>query len=154
MGDRTRVKWVGRPPRRVRVGPGRAGGADAPVQASPPAAASGRGVARTATRTVGGGGAAGGDCILCLRFPRAFDYVAGQYAELCVPAISRIEWHPFTIASAPHESEMVFYIKRNGDWTAALYELFAEGGSPGRVPPASPRRAVTGCLPRLWASAR
>ncbi|GAB0498199.1 hypothetical protein MMPV_009540 [Pyropia vietnamensis] len=76
----------------------------------------------------GGGGRRGNDSILCLRFPRAFDYVAGQYAELCVPAISRIEWHPFTIASAPHESEMVFYIKRNGDWTAKLYDLFANAG--------------------------
>ncbi|KAK1862535.1 hypothetical protein I4F81_005103 [Pyropia yezoensis] len=42
--------------------------------------------------------------------------------------VNRIEWHPFTIASAPHESEMVFYIKRNGDWTAKLYDLFANAG--------------------------
>jgi len=74
-------------------------------------------------------GAVKGDSMLCLRLPRTFHYVAGQYAEIRVPSLSTLEWHPFTIASAPHESEMVFYVKKSGDWTTRLYDLFATGNA-------------------------
>lgn len=57
--------------------------------------------------------------ILVLRVPRPFKFHAGQYAEIRVPSIS-MEWHPFTIASAPHEEEASFFIKINGDWTGKL----------------------------------
>lgn len=67
-----------------------------------------------------------GPDILKIRLPRVFHFVSGQYAELKVPEISHFQWHPFTIASAPHESEMVFYIKAVGDWTISLYQLFGE----------------------------
>lgn len=67
-----------------------------------------------------------GPDIMKIRLPRVFHYEAGQYAELRVPHISRVQWHPFTIASAPHEPEMVFYIKAVGDWTISLYQLFNE----------------------------
>lgn len=67
-----------------------------------------------------------GPDILKIRLPRVFHFVAGQYAELKVPAISHFQWHPFTIASAPHEAEMTFYIKAVGDWTISLYQLFGE----------------------------
>lgn len=70
-------------------------------------------------------GAIKGNSMLCLRLPRSFTYEPGQYAEIKVPAISSIQWHPFTIASAPHEQEMVFYIKKGGDWTANLHAMFA-----------------------------
>jgi len=65
---------------------------------------------------------------LRLRLPRLFSYTAGQYARICVPAISRTQWHPFTIASAPHEADMTFYIAESGDWTAALGRLLTGGG--------------------------
>nr|QKG86323.1 NAD(P)H oxidase NOX4 [Asparagopsis taxiformis] len=61
--------------------------------------------------------------ILELRVPRLFDYRAGQYAEILVPSISK-EWHPFTIASAPHEKTMVFFIKALGNWTKTLRDAF------------------------------
>lgn len=67
-----------------------------------------------------------GSDIVCLRIPRTFTYLAGQYCDLKVPLVSSLEWHPFTIASSPHESEMLFYIKINGDWTKRLYRLFKE----------------------------
>lgn len=57
--------------------------------------------------------------ILVLRVPRPFSFRAGQYAEIQVPSIN-IEWHPFTIASAPHEDEATFFIKAHGDWTKKL----------------------------------
>lgn len=61
--------------------------------------------------------------MVCLRVPRTFSYLAGQYCDIKVPAVSKLEWHPFTIASSPHQSEMLFYIKVNGDWTKKLHEL-------------------------------
>ncbi|KAI0559286.1 NADPH oxidase respiratory burst oxidase [Gracilaria domingensis] len=64
------------------------------------------------------------DNVLELRVPKPFQYRSGQYAELQVPSINR-EWHPFTIASAPHEETLAMYIKKLGDWTGALHEEFA-----------------------------
>eukprot|EP00178_Gracilaria_changii_P018724 TRINITY_DN537_c0_g2_i1.p1 TRINITY_DN537_c0_g2~~TRINITY_DN537_c0_g2_i1.p1 ORF type:complete len:854 (-),score=124.85 TRINITY_DN537_c0_g2_i1:245-2806(-) len=64
------------------------------------------------------------DNVLELRVPKPFQYRAGQYAELQVPSINR-EWHPFTIASAPHEETLAMYIKKLGDWTSALHNEFA-----------------------------
>lgn len=58
--------------------------------------------------------------VLRLRLPRSFNFRPGQYAELRVPSLGR-EWHPFTIASAPHDETLTFYIKDLGDWTHALH---------------------------------
>ncbi|KAL4092639.1 hypothetical protein PRIC1_011631 [Phytophthora ramorum] len=62
-----------------------------------------------------------------VQFPRvrqdtgeAFEYEAGQYAFLCIPSISHFQWHPFTIASSPHEAMVTFYVKALGDWTTKL----------------------------------
>lgn len=67
-----------------------------------------------------------GPHIVKIRLPRVFHYQAGQYAEIKVPILSRFQWHPFTIASAPHEPEIIFYIKAVGDWTRSLYKLFED----------------------------
>lgn len=69
-----------------------------------------------------------GKNILKLRIARTFDYLPGQYCYINIPEISRLQWHPFSIASSPHESHIVFYIKVNGDWTAALYEICSPEG--------------------------
>ncbi|GLD98878.1 hypothetical protein PINS_up007596 [Pythium insidiosum] len=50
----------------------------------------------------------------------SLQYSAGQYVFLCIPGVSWIEWHPFTIASAPHEPVVTIYIKVLGDWTKRL----------------------------------
>ncbi|EEY67263.1 ferric reductase, putative [Phytophthora infestans T30-4] len=62
-----------------------------------------------------------------VQFPRVrqdtgetFAYEPGQYAFLCIPSISYFQWHPFTIASSPHEAMVTFYIKAVGDWTTKL----------------------------------
>ncbi|POM64231.1 Ferric reductase, partial [Phytophthora palmivora] len=59
-----------------------------------------------------------------IQFPRVrkdsgetFEYEAGQYAFLCIPSISSLEWHPFTISSSPNEAMVTFHIKTLGDWT-------------------------------------
>jgi hypothetical protein len=65
-----------------------------------------------------------------LELPRVFHFKAGQYAELKIPSMSEHEWHPFTIASAPHEPTMVFYIKTVGEegnsWTHKLRSRMRE----------------------------
>ncbi|KAG6608749.1 putative ferric reductase [Phytophthora cinnamomi] len=62
-----------------------------------------------------------------IKFPRVrkdtgeeFKYEAGQFAFLCIPAISSLQWHPFTISSSPHEPMVTFHIKALGDWTKKL----------------------------------
>ncbi|GMF21597.1 unnamed protein product [Phytophthora fragariaefolia] len=62
-----------------------------------------------------------------------FEFEAGQYAFLCIPSISRLEWHPFTISSSPHEDIVSFYIKSSGDWTAKV--LLAASKSDGAKAP-------------------
>ena len=73
--------------------------------------------------------------ILCLRVKKVFDYRAGQYAEISVPGLNTREWHPFTIASAPHEEDMTFFIKCDGDWCTTLYDAFkSRKGDPHSQP--------------------
>ena len=38
---------------------------------------------------------------LILKCPPNFTFTPGQYVDLKIPIISKYEWHPFTIASAP-----------------------------------------------------
>ncbi|KAG7395464.1 hypothetical protein PHYBOEH_003727 [Phytophthora boehmeriae] len=65
--------------------------------------------------------------IVQIQFPRVrkdtgevFKFKAGQYVFLCVPSISSLQWHPFTIASSPSEPMVTFHIKALGDWTRKL----------------------------------
>ena len=46
---------------------------------------------------------------------------------LNVPSISVLEWHPFTIASAPHDSKSTFHIRDMGpgSFTGRLHALAA-----------------------------
>lgn len=61
----------------------------------------------------------------------AWAYRSGQYAEVCIPAVAHHEWHPLTIASAPHERAVVFFIAVAGGWTAAVAAAVAAGKSAG-----------------------
>lgn len=46
----------------------------------------------------------------------------GQYVFIQCPSVSRLEWHPFTLTSAPEEDYFSAHIRIVGDWTQALYE--------------------------------
>jgi len=62
-------------------------------------------------------------------------YKEGQYLFLCSPPISRIQWHPFTISSAPEESSVTVHIRvmGEGSWTRGLLEYFSTiGGMAGK----------------------
>ena len=57
----------------------------------------------------------------------SFEFEAGQFVLICFPAISPLEWHPYSIASSPHHlPHVVVYSKRMGWWTRRLQELSME----------------------------
>ena len=74
--------------------------------------------------------------VLCVRLPanvirltflkRDFEYKSGQYAFLCIPEVSWLEWHPFSISSSPHENVVSIHIRVLGDWTKRLYDSVEE----------------------------
>jgi respiratory burst oxidase len=47
----------------------------------------------------------------------------GMYAFLKVPKVSKLEWHPFSLTSAPYEDFIEFHCARAGDWTGRLHDL-------------------------------
>jgi predicted ferric reductase len=49
-----------------------------------------------------------------------FLYKPGQYAFVNCPSLSKNEWHPFTISSAPSQDFLTFHIRVVGDWTSGL----------------------------------
>jgi ferric-chelate reductase len=46
----------------------------------------------------------------------------GQFVYLNIPAISKLQWHPFTIASSPHTKpdSITILLKVHGNWTTQL----------------------------------
>ncbi|ETP23954.1 hypothetical protein F441_02992 [Phytophthora nicotianae CJ01A1] len=80
------------------------------------------------------------DDITCIRFPRVrpdteeeFKYKAGQYAFLCVPILSSLEWHPFCFSSSPCEDYVTFHSKAVGDWTMKLLLAAPEARNEGKA---------------------
>jgi len=55
--------------------------------------------------------------------PNKFTYLCGQYGILNIPVLSKLEWHPFTFASANEDDNIFFFIAAAGDWTKALKGL-------------------------------
>lgn len=45
-----------------------------------------------------------------------------------VPSISRLEWHPFSISSAPQDDAVQLHIQQVGDWTRALSDQIVRDG--------------------------
>ncbi|KAJ7672258.1 NADPH oxidase isoform 1 [Mycena polygramma] len=57
----------------------------------------------------------------------SFKYTPGQWVFIQVPEISRFQWHPFTITSAPKDPYISVHIRQVGDFTHALGELLGAG---------------------------
>ncbi|CAL8356196.1 unnamed protein product [Merluccius merluccius] len=55
-----------------------------------------------------------------------FKMEVGQYVFLNCPAISQLEWHPFTMTSAPEEEFFSVHIRSVGDWTQKLISMVEE----------------------------
>ncbi|EGZ15305.1 hypothetical protein PHYSODRAFT_506860 [Phytophthora sojae] len=54
----------------------------------------------------------------------AGDFKVGQFVYINVPAISKLQWHAFTIASSPRSSpdSLTILLKSLGDWTQELVQ--------------------------------
>ena len=50
----------------------------------------------------------------------------GQYIFIRVPIVSKTEWHPFTISSAPHEKTLTLHIRNMGpgSWTDRVQQFY------------------------------
>ncbi|XP_074189836.1 NADPH oxidase 3 isoform X2 [Rhinolophus sinicus] len=75
---------------------------------------------------------------------RNFKMAPGQYVLLQCPSISSLEWHPFTLTSAPQEDSFSVHIRTAGDWTRALRKAFEAEGQTIKEPRSLPRLAVDG----------
>ncbi|XP_023647954.1 NADPH oxidase 1 [Paramormyrops kingsleyae] len=69
-----------------------------------------------------------------------FKMEVGQYVFLNCPEVSQLEWHPFTLTSAPEEDFFSVHIRSMGDWTGNLINMLEKlpEGSQG------PKMAVDG----------
>ncbi|XP_068996136.1 NADPH oxidase 5 [Embiotoca jacksoni] len=64
---------------------------------------------------------------LVIRRPQFFHFKPGDYVYINIPVIAKYEWHPFTISSAPEQSDTVWlHIRSMGQWTNRLYEYFRQ----------------------------
>uniref|UniRef100_A0A8C9NYF1 NADPH oxidase 3 n=1 Tax=Spermophilus dauricus TaxID=99837 RepID=A0A8C9NYF1_SPEDA len=75
---------------------------------------------------------------------RGFKMAPGQYILIQCPSISPLEWHPFTLTSAPQEDFFSVHIRVAGDWTGALFKAFGAEGQALKEPHSLPRLAVDG----------
>uniref|UniRef100_F6QSF1 NADPH oxidase 2 n=1 Tax=Ornithorhynchus anatinus TaxID=9258 RepID=F6QSF1_ORNAN len=51
---------------------------------------------------------------------KGFKMEVGQYIFVKCPEVSKLEWHPFTLTSAPEEDFFSIHIRIVGDWTEGL----------------------------------
>ncbi|MBN3281191.1 CY24B protein, partial [Polyodon spathula] len=63
-----------------------------------------------------------------------FSMEVGQYVFLNCPSISQLEWHPFTLTSAPEEDFFSVHIRSMGDWTRDLISKVNEAEKVGFLP--------------------
>ncbi|XP_048192243.1 cytochrome b-245 heavy chain [Perognathus longimembris pacificus] len=52
---------------------------------------------------------------------KGFKMEVGQYIFVKCPKVSKLEWHPFTLTSAPEEDFFSIHIRIVGDWTEELF---------------------------------
>ncbi|XP_069749451.1 cytochrome b-245 heavy chain-like isoform X2 [Narcine bancroftii] len=74
---------------------------------------------------------------------KGFKMEVGQYIFINCPSISQLEWHPFTLTSAPEEDYFTVHIRSAGDWTDAIFKTFGEDKDEG-LKQMQPRIAVDG----------
>uniref|UniRef100_A0A3P8RRZ9 NADPH oxidase 5 n=1 Tax=Amphiprion percula TaxID=161767 RepID=A0A3P8RRZ9_AMPPE len=64
---------------------------------------------------------------LVIKRPQFFHFKPGDYVYINIPVIAKYEWHPFTISSAPEQSDALWlHIRSMGQWTNRLYEYFRQ----------------------------
>lgn len=64
-----------------------------------------------------------------------FKYSPGDYVFLNIPALTRHEWHPLTLTSAPEDlSHISVHIRSLGNWSRSAYPAICDEFSAGRTP--------------------
>lgn len=64
--------------------------------------------------------------VIQLSFEGSVDYRAGQYAFIRIPAVNKVEFHPFSFSSCPQQGTVTMHIRELGDWTRRLGDLVRE----------------------------
>eukprot|EP00198_Chlamydomonas_reinhardtii_P002520 XP_001691856.1 respiratory burst oxidase [Chlamydomonas reinhardtii] len=64
--------------------------------------------------------------------PADFSYAGGQYVFINIPGISWMEFHPFSLSSAPGENRVHLHVRVLGDWTRRLHTLASKDVTPGQ----------------------
>jgi len=88
-----------------------------------------------ATEIVAGHALRSGVTRLEIRRPPGFAHRAGEYLFLCIPALAKHEWHPFTISSAPEREALTVHVRSLGNWTSALRRLVEDKHARGANEP-------------------
>ncbi len=56
--------------------------------------------------------------------PKSFTYYPGDYMYICIPEVSKTQWHPFSLSSDPNDQSMLtIHMKKSGDWTHQVAHL-------------------------------
>jgi NAD(P)H-flavin reductase len=63
------------------------------------------------------------DDLVEVRFHRTFEFEAGQFVQINIPAVGIAQFHPVTLSSAPFQKEAVLHIRALGGWSKALVKL-------------------------------
>ncbi|KAL0826666.1 hypothetical protein Bca101_050343 [Brassica carinata] len=63
--------------------------------------------------------------VLHMSKPTSFEYKSGQYIFVQCPAVSKFEWHPFSITSSPGDDYLSIHIRQLGDWTEGIKKAFS-----------------------------
>jgi len=59
-----------------------------------------------------------------LQLPEDFRYQSGDYVFIKYPAVSKHEWHPFTVTTAPEETgRLSVHVRGLGNWTKKLHQV-------------------------------
>ncbi|OAY74548.1 Respiratory burst oxidase, partial [Ananas comosus] len=61
---------------------------------------------------------------LKMKKPAGFRYRSGMFMFLRCPQISKFEWHPFSLTSAPDDEHLSMHIRSLGDWSYQMYSIF------------------------------
>src|SRR5438552_14901673 len=53
----------------------------------------------------------------------SFQYTPGQWIFINVPAVSKWQWHPFTMTSCPADRAISIHVRQVGDFTKRLGQI-------------------------------
>lgn len=78
---------------------------------------------------------------LVIKRPPSFHFKPGDWVYIQIPSITRWEWHPFTISSAPEiEDTLWLHIRPVGTWTNKVHSLIKRLEKNGAIIFPRPRR--------------